>query len=69
MGTSAFAMVSMEKISNNLKQQIAQIAPTAELDDLTTRRVAAIDGLFSSSGNFRAGNDPAGRLKVILGWD
>ena len=41
----------------------------SQLEDLTTRQVAAIYGLFSNSENLRTGNDPAGQLKVILAWD
>ncbi len=69
LGTSAFAMVSKHQISNNLKQQITQMVPNADLDNLTNIQIAAIYGLFSKSENLRVGNDPAGQLKVILGWE
>ncbi len=69
LGTSAFAMVSKETLSSNVRHQIIQMVPDADLEGLTTRQVAAIHGLFSNSDNLRSGSYPAGQLKVILAWD
>lgn len=69
LGTSAFAMVSNYQLSAGVRYQIATMVPNADLEGLTTRQVAAINGLFSNGDNLRAGNDPAGQLKVILAWD
>jgi hypothetical protein len=69
LGTSAFAMVSKDQLSPNVKAQISQMVPNAELDNLSTRQVAAINGVFANSSNLRSGNNPEGKLKVILAWD
>ncbi|PLL10347.1 hypothetical protein C0V75_21185 [Tabrizicola sp. TH137] len=69
IGTSSFAMVSKDQLPAHVRLQISQMVPNADLEDLTTRQVAAIYGLFSNSENLRTGNDPAGQLKVILAWN
>lgn len=69
LGTSAFAMVSKERLPAHVRLQITQMVPNADLEGLTARQVGAIYGLFSKSENLRVGNDPAGQLKVILAWD
>jgi hypothetical protein len=69
IGTSSFAMVSKDQLPAHVRHQITQMVPNADLENLTTRQVAAIYGLFSKSENLRTGNDPAGQIKVILAWD
>ncbi|MFN3722988.1 MAG: hypothetical protein ACK4VZ_08100 [Paracoccaceae bacterium] len=69
LGTSAFAMVSKEQIPFYLKQQIVQMVPNADLNNLTTTQVAAIYGLFAQGGSNGALGERPGALKVILAWD
>lgn len=69
IGTSTFAMVSKDRLPAHVRHQITQMIPNADLEDLSNIQVAAIYSLFSKSENLRAGNDPAGQLKVILAWD
>jgi len=69
IGTSSFAMVSQDQLPANVRLQITQMVPDADLEDLTTSQLSEINSLFSNRDNLRAGNDPAGHLKVILAWD
>lgn len=62
-------MVAKDQLPAYIRHDIVHMVPNADLDNLTTRQVAAIYGLFANSDNLRSGNDPAGQLKVILGWD
>lgn len=69
VGTSAFAMVSTQQIPFHLKQQIAKMVPNADLENLTTRQVAAIHGIFAQGGSDGALGERPGALEVILAWD
>ena len=63
----AFAQTSPVALSSAIQSQITTMVPGADLTNLTTAQYARIVSLFSSSDNLRAGNDPAGQIKVILG--
>lgn len=64
--TGAFAQQSPVQLSSAIQSQILNWVPDADLSNLTNAQYARIVTLFSSSDNLRAGNDPAGQVKVIL---
>ncbi len=69
LGTSAFAMVSKDQLPFHLKQQITQMVPNADVENLSTRQVAAIYGIFAQGGKDGALGERPGALRVILSWD
>lgn len=53
-------------LSSAIQSQILAWVPNADLSNLTNSQYARLVTLFSKSENLRAGEDPAGQVKVIL---
>lgn len=66
---SASAMTTQDQLLGGHRAEIMRLAPKADLNNLSGIQLAAITSLFSNSDNLRSGNDPAGQLFVILGWN
>lgn len=66
VASGAVAQTSSVSLSSAIESQILQWVPNADLSNLTTMQYAQIVSLFASSDNLRAGNDPAGQVKIIL---
>jgi len=66
---SASAMTTADQLIDGNRVEIMRLVPGADLSNLSNVQVAAITILFSNSENLRSGNNPAGALKVILGWN
>jgi len=64
--TGAFAQSAPVLLSSAIEAQIMTYVPNADLSNLTTSQYARFVSLFSSSDNLRAGENPAGAVKVIL---
>lgn len=64
--TGAFAQTASVALSSAIQTQIQAWVPNADLSNITTSQYARIVSLFASSENLRAGNDPAGQVKIIL---
>jgi hypothetical protein len=54
-------------LSEANKLTIMQLVPDANLDLLTTAQVAELTTFMANSGNLSSGNNPAGRIRAILG--
>lgn len=65
--TGAVAQTAAVALSSAIQAQILAWVPEADLGSLTTMQYAQIVSLFATSDNLRAGNDPSGQVKVILG--
>lgn len=70
VSASAFSAAAQEAapvaLSSAIQSQILSWVPDADLSNLSTSQYARIVTLFSKSENLRAGEDPAGQIKVIL---
>lgn len=66
---SASAMTTQDQLLGTNRAEIMRLVPNADLSNLSGIQLAAITRLFSSSENLRSGNNPAGQLQVILGWN
>lgn len=66
---SASAMVSPNQLSSHVKYQVHTKVPGADLSGLTTAQVAAIENIFSGSGNDSAGENVRGQIRTILNWN
>ena len=60
------AQTSSVQVSSAIASQVAALVPGADVSNLTTAQYARLVGLFASTDNLRAGNNPAGAVKVIL---
>ncbi|MES2542790.1 MAG: hypothetical protein V4720_03765 [Pseudomonadota bacterium] len=70
VAVSAFSAMAQQSapvaLSSSIQSQILNWVPDADLSNLTNSQYARIVTLFSKSENLRAGEDPAGQVKVIL---
>ena len=66
---SASAMTTEDQLVGGNRAEIMRLVPGADLSNLSNIQLAAITSLFSNHENLRSGNNPAGALKVILGWN
>ncbi len=60
-------MIAAVDLSEANKLTIMQLVPDANLDLLTTAQVAELTTFMADSGNLNSGNNPAGRIRAILG--
>lgn len=70
VAVSAFGAVAQTApvaLSSAIESQILQLAPGADLSNLTSSQYARLVTLFSNSDNLRSGENPAGQVKAILG--
>lgn len=65
--TASFAATGSDGLSQSLRLEVSRLAPGADLNNLTSKQVTAIESLFVDSENLRSGNNPAGAIAVILG--
>ena len=69
IAASAFGAVAQQSsvvLSSAIQSQILTMVPSADLTSLTTSQYARLVSLFSNTENLRAGENPAGAIKVIL---
>lgn len=64
--TGALAQQATVPLTSAVQSQILSWIPDADLSNLTNSQYARIVSLFASSDNLRAGNDPAGQVRIIL---
>lgn len=63
----AFAQTAPVALSSAIESQIMTMVPGADLANLSNSQYARLVSLFASSDNLRAGNDPTGQIKAVLG--
>ncbi len=62
---SSVAAMSAGQLSEVDRIEAQRLVPSADLSNLTPAQVTAIEFLLTSD-NLKAGNNPAGKLQVIL---
>ncbi len=71
LAATAVSAANAEDWSKGLTQQtrneILQLVPNADLTGLSKAQVQRLEMFFDNSDNLRAGNNPSGKLQVILG--
>ena len=60
------AQTSTVQISSAIAAKVSALVPGADVSNLTVSQYARLVGLFAENDNLRAGNNPAGAVKVIL---
>lgn len=58
--------VSAQELSSNVRTQIMQYVPDANLDNLSATQIAELNGLFINTDNLSSGGDPAGVIMQVL---
>ncbi len=64
---SAASAKSINELPQTVEYEVRILVPDANLDNLTSAQVLAIESIMMSSEERSAGSDPAGSIKVILG--
>jgi hypothetical protein len=64
---SALAQTAPVALSSAIEAQVLALVPDADLTNLTNAQYAQLVSLFGNSENLRAGADPEGAVKAILG--
>lgn len=53
-------------LSESTRVEVQQLVPGADLSNLSAAQIGALDLLFDNSDNLRSGENPAGKIQVIL---
>jgi hypothetical protein len=66
-GTAVYADSMSGSLSADVALQVSRLMPNADLSNLTSQQVSALENLFSDSENLKSGSNPVGAVGVILG--
>ena len=65
-GTAVYADSMSGALNSGIALEVSRLVPGADLNSLSRDQVVAIENIFVDSENLRSGNDPAGKIRVIL---
>ena len=66
-GTAVYADSMSGTVSSGVALEVSRLVPNADLNALSRSQVAALENFFVDSENLRSSNDPANKIRVMLG--
>jgi hypothetical protein len=66
-GTAVYADSMAGTVNAGVALEVSRLVPGADLNTLSRGQVAALENFFADSENLRSGNDPANKIRVMLG--
>lgn len=66
-GTAVYADSMSGTLNAGVALEVSRLVPGADLNSLSRSQVASLENFFVDSENLKSSNDPANKIRVMLG--